>query len=257
MYRKKIAIYVEGQTEQIFLNHLILVWWSYSGIRIKNIKLLGTCPLPNFNPDTESDIFILIINVDGVGSLASAIGNRANEQHNEGFVIIGLRDLFYREDWDNNLNPDEISQQIVNHFYKALKKINCKNPNKIDLFFAVMEIEAWLLAFTDAVSKWARVDEKRIQQIIDKESHNIEKIKNPSTLIEKIGKEAGKKSHKSYHGSKSIVNSITQEEIQKVYSSDKVPSFVKFWQNFLSLCEQFHEEKRLPIKCKISKNYTP
>ena len=200
MCRKKIAIYVEGQTEQVFLNHLILTWWSYSGIRIKNTKLLRTEDevkkkylVPDFSPDTESDIFISIINVDGVGSIASAIGNRANGQHDAGFVIIGLRDLFYKDDWDNNLNSNELSKKIADNFHKALKKINCKNPNKIDLFFAVMEIEAWLLAFTDSVSKWARLDKKEIQQMIDKESPNIEKIKNPSTLIEKIGKEGGKK----------------------------------------------------------------
>ena len=64
MYRKKIAFYVEGQTEQVFLNHLILTWWAHSGIHVENIRLLAgqknVCPVPNFLPETEAktDIFI-------------------------------------------------------------------------------------------------------------------------------------------------------------------------------------------------------
>jgi len=39
MYRKKTAIYVEGQTEQYLLNHLIRTWWANADIQIVNIKL--------------------------------------------------------------------------------------------------------------------------------------------------------------------------------------------------------------------------
>jgi len=33
MYTKKIAIYVEGQTEQVLINRLILTRWNYTGIQ--------------------------------------------------------------------------------------------------------------------------------------------------------------------------------------------------------------------------------
>lgn len=98
---KKIALYVEGQSEQIFLNHLIKIWWQYSGIEIYNIKILSDqncpCPVPNFIPksDIEPKISFLIVNVEGAGSLISAISGRADSQQKIGFEIIGLRDILY------------------------------------------------------------------------------------------------------------------------------------------------------------------
>jgi hypothetical protein len=76
MYKKKIAIYLEGQTEQILINHLILVHWNYNGVKIRNIKLQSyqdkICKTQNFFPDIEdaSCILFFITDVDGVGSLS-------------------------------------------------------------------------------------------------------------------------------------------------------------------------------------------
>lgn len=240
MYRKKIAIYVEGQTEQVLLNHLILTWWFYSGIHIHNVRLLAgqndVCPVPNFTSGSvaASDILFLITNVDGVGSLTSAIASRAKAQHQNGFEIIGLRDFYRKEDYCENLTHTELAQQITNNFQRALETVRCNKAREINLFFAVMAIEAWLLAFTNAVSKWARINEEDILKIIHNTNPDIEKIKGLGNLFEKI-RPKNRKNHKSYEGCKALVSLITDVDIQKIIDSNCVPSFVRFWKYFLLL----------------------
>src|ERR1700722_7750346 len=103
MCRKKIALYVEGQTEHVLLNHLILSWWNYSNINIQNLKLRAHgnvhCNVPSFPLKDVANPNFLIIDVEGVGSLSSIIAGRADKQHELGYNIIGLRDL-YAEDYE-------------------------------------------------------------------------------------------------------------------------------------------------------------
>lgn len=248
MSQKKLAIYVEGQSEQILLNHLIKTWWSYSGIKITNIKVLAekdiSSPVPDFipSPDVEIDIIFLIINVEGAGSLTSVIAGRANKQIEIGYQIIGLRDLFYPEDNLLNHTNSEVllAKKITNEFQKALKIKLCKSPEKIYIYFAVMEIEAWILAFSTAVSKWARLTESDVQKIIYSKHQHIESIKKPSVILKQIGESGNRKKSqkaKSFDAITSISHVITKDDIFNVLEANKVPSFNKFWNEFLSLCE--------------------
>ncbi len=243
MYRKQIAIYVEGQTEQIFLNHLILTWWKYTEVEIKNIKLQAyqnsVCKVHNF-PNPEALFFFLIIDVDGVGSLLSAMADRAKQQLQNGFEIIGLRDLC-DEDYERAclIHKTDPIMIITNRIKEALERRGYDYPEQLDVFFAIMEIEAWLLAFTLAVSKWGRISEEGVLKIIKRElgpSHlSLEAIKRPSTLIKKIGEKGCKANPKSLDEVKSLVSSITREEIQNVYESHQNPSFRKFWDKLVKL----------------------
>jgi hypothetical protein len=226
MHRKKIAIYVEGQTEHLLVYHLILTWWSYSGIQIQNTQLRANedrpSKVPNFLPEVgpEHGFFFHIIDVQGDGTLASAMKDRANKQHELGYDILALRDLY----------PDNDPSHLIEKFQMALKKIRCLNPEKIDLFSAIMEIEAWLLAFSGALSKWAKGLNPSIPT-------DLEKIPRPSSLMAEIGKSAGRNDHKTYHNISSFVASITREDILGVYASDRIPSFSRFWKKMLSLSE--------------------
>ncbi len=246
MYKKKIAIYVEGQTEQIFVDHLIKTWWNYSGIEIQNIVLFGdrnsSSKLHNFsssNETAEDTFFFLIIDVQGFGSLPSAIADRANSQHENGFEIIGLRDL----DPDHKIGGPhtalKTSQIISENINKALTLLGCLHPEKIEVFFAIMEIETWWVGFIQALAKWTKLPEKEILRIIDRiitseERANLEIIAHPSSLIEKIGASCGKTKPKSFHDVMSFVSPITCEDIQSVFYSNRLPSFTKFWSKIIS-----------------------
>lgn len=241
MYRKKIAIYVEGQTEQIFINHLILAQWNYTGVKIRNIKLQSyqdsVCKVQDFLPDIEDEsaLFFLITDVDGVGSLISAIANRANSQLKNGFKILGLRDLSAQDfnDLPTRLDLSDRINKIIQKFKTALQTSECEKPETIELFLAVMTIEAWLLAFTKAVSKWAKVSEEIT--LLNVPNRNIEEINAPITVLKKIGNR--KKDPKSFDEVVSLVSNITDSEIESVYKGKRVPNFNKFWDRLISLCE--------------------
>ena|ERR1700722_17525794 len=240
MYRKKIAIYVEGQTEQAIINRLILVQWNYTEVKIRNIKLQSyqdtVCKIQDFLPDIddESAILFLITDVDGVGSLTSAIANRANAQQKNGFEIIGLRDLSAQDFNELPTNVDRI-ERIIQKFQKALQTSGCEKSERIELFFAVMTIEAWMLAFTKAVSKWAKVPEENILQQFS--NINLEEIKAPSNVLKQIGNASRKKDPKSFQEVLSFVSDITDSQIKSVYRANKVPNFNRFWDKLISLCE--------------------
>jgi hypothetical protein len=225
---KKIAIYVEGQTEHILIDHLIKTWWNFFDIRINNIKLVNDLknPIPDFNVHGEFKINFLIINVEGLGSLNSAISQRANKQIDAGFEIIALRDLD-----DNNIN---LTEEISIKFKSALCVAGCKNFEKINLYFAIVTIEAWLLAFTKAVSMWANIPENCLSD--QYQMSDLENIKNPAHSLETIAKKRGKKI-KSHHEIMSLVSKIDREMFLKVFNSNYPPSFNRFWSKLLTLTE--------------------
>lgn len=226
---RKIAIYVEGQTEQILLNQFILVWWSFSDIRIDNIKLKNDLknPLPNYNSGNGHKIHFVIINIEGMGHLSSAISQRAEKQIANGFEIIGLRDL----DFDNFIFSND-QTELVQKFKFALKIAGCKHSENIELYFAIVTIEAWMLAFQEAVSSWAEVSEKEVLNTIESKNCKLEQIRSPSTLLAHIGKKRGK-DHKTYHETMSFASKIDREMIEKVYRAEQVPSFNKFWEKLI------------------------
>jgi hypothetical protein len=239
MCRKKIAIYVEGHSEQILLNCLIKLWWQHSGIEITNLKIHGgnttqreKKDIEDYSSgDSENSIRFLIINVDGEGSLSSSIAARANRLQAEQYEIIGLRDLHAQDFTDMALSDkNEAARRITATIQEALKIKKCNNPERISIFFAIMEIEAWLLAFKNASSSWSKGSDLTIP-------HDLEAVKRPSTLMSKLGKNSDRENHKTSHHMKSFVSGITREEIQEVYSSKRIPSFSVFWGQVLNLTD--------------------
>jgi len=233
MNRKKIALYVEGQTEQILVNQLIKTWWSYSGIEIINIKTSTSseCKVVDYQGVGNEELFFLIVDVDGEGSLISSIANRANKQREEGYTIIGLRDLLASD--FKKLSPihkEKTAETLLENFQHAFKTLKCTRPEKIEIFFSIMAIETWLLAFSNALSKWGKKSAFDIPS-------NLETIQDPSNWIKKIGKDANRGDPKSFHEVTSYVNSITREDIIDVYKSNRIPSFTKFWNKILSIEE--------------------
>ncbi len=233
MNKKKVALYVEGQSEQIFINHFLLTWWYYSDIRIDNIKLVNNLknPVPNFNETENYKTYFLIINVEGSGSIISALCQRLDKQVEKGFEVIGLRDL----DFENSSPIVDAVNEIPKKLKKYLSSKGVKYFEKMNLYFAIMTIESWMLAFNDAIAKWASISkDELIEKIKESRSDlNLEKIRNPKKLLSGIGNRG--RDLNSYHEMKSLVKHISYDDIQQVYHSYMIPSFSKFWEKLLSI----------------------
>ncbi|ELY2018560.1 hypothetical protein SL053_002490 [Flavobacterium psychrophilum] len=145
----KIAFYVEGQTEQLFLNKLII---EIAGIKRVSIKLQkfqgkGRTPIEVY-PQTvaipvDPNHFVLIFDCCGDGSVSSRIREDHTNLINQGYSkIIGIRDLF----------PLPISDltNLINTFKNGVTRngrtIIPPMPLNSKIIVAIREIEDWFIS---------------------------------------------------------------------------------------------------------------
>ena len=194
---KKIAFFVEGQTEQIFIDQLIRNTFSYNKIDIEELQFFGKednrriRTIRSVSSDTSSEYFIRVYDCHG-GNENSTVKSDIREQFmkllGESFTfIIGLRDVYPLSDTDK---------------LKSMMIINLPDDSKlpIKIFFAVREIEAWFIA---EEKHYALIDDlltiSYVNQIVgfDITTLSTETIHHPSltlkTIYQSVGKDYNKK----------------------------------------------------------------
>lgn len=153
---KKIAIFTEGQTELIFVRWFLLRLIDNSKLSFECRELLAhkesPVPYKHFCPDPQ--IYFRIINVHGEEGVLSSIREREKQFINAGYdEIIGLRDM-YSETY-LKLSPKRINgvitNMIINNHQSTIRKMT--NWNRIKLYFAIMEVEAWFLGMYNLFQK--------------------------------------------------------------------------------------------------------
>lgn len=154
---KRIAIFAEGQTELIFTRNLLLKVLDPSKISFECFELIShkpyTVPYQYSNPSSE--IHFLILNVRGDEGVLSSIKEREKNlvERNGYDRIIGLRDMYCDEYMKRS--PGVINLQISNLIVKKHNQTvrDMTYSDRIKLFFAIMEIEAWFLGMYDLFRK--------------------------------------------------------------------------------------------------------
>ena len=145
---KKIAFFVEGQTEQFFINKLLIEIAGQKNIAINLRQLRGGSSMPKqdkFIPQVSSyanpsnPVYEALIydcgNDDKVKSdILDNIANLASSGYSE---IIGIRDLYPLPNTD--LNKLEKGLQFIPQSMRPL-------PIPFEIIVAVNEIEAWFLS---------------------------------------------------------------------------------------------------------------
>ncbi len=138
---RRIAIFVEGQTERIFIEKFLIMYLGYHKIKVKSWKELGVrgreCKARE--PNLHADYYFLIYDVGGDAKVNSALKERAETMiHKHGYdYLLGLRDVY------DEYSRSEIPAAIQG--FNALFQ-HCSFRRKLRLIFAIMEIEAWFLA---------------------------------------------------------------------------------------------------------------
>jgi hypothetical protein len=100
MTPKKIACFVEGQTEQIFVERLFQEIAGYKKIYIETFKFQGCKGNRRIQPLKPSIVkdapfFVLLYNCDGDSQVVSDIKSQHKSLTNSGYEkIIGLKDLY-------------------------------------------------------------------------------------------------------------------------------------------------------------------
>ena len=136
---KKVAIFVEGQTERIFMLRFLNEYLGGNKIEIRMEKRLGNRGVKyiGMRKNPYAEFYILVYDVGGDGNVASAVKERSGKMFsNAGYNrILALRDLYP--------NPRNEKKAVLD----AFDRIFFKYPyaDRVKLILAVMEIEAWFL----------------------------------------------------------------------------------------------------------------
>lgn len=133
----KLAIFVEGQTEQIFVKELIHQIYGYQSVRIIQEKIRGKSLFIHIREADDIHGFkylFLIVNVGTDERVASAVAENSSGMIAKGFdKVIGLRDLY------PNTREDEPR-------LRSAIQSRSPFPDSLKIFLAIMETEAWFLA---------------------------------------------------------------------------------------------------------------
>jgi hypothetical protein len=144
---KKIAFYVEGQTEQFFINKLLIEIAGQKNIQIELQQFQGVgkptksvYPKTTANPQNPQH-FALIFDCMGDGGVKPRILQDAVSLFNQGYSeVIGLIDLYPRTDLA------KFENELRNGTLRNGRRITQPLPNDTSIVIAVREIEDWFLA---------------------------------------------------------------------------------------------------------------
>jgi hypothetical protein len=223
----KVAFFVEGQTEFIFIERLLNEYLKNKYYKIaKSINMNELYKeLEIKEIDKGLDYYFLIYNVSGnddtVVSKISDIGNDFVEKYGY-HKIIGVCDLLKkgikRQDKKKRLN-----------FITETINAKCHYSDKISIVMAIMEIESWFLADHNMFSKIdATLTPEYIKKEmkIDLENDDPEEDYNkPAKLVDKIYNLAGKRYKKRQKQSYKIAHSINYDYLYLETRGKKISAF--------------------------------
>lgn len=143
MSLKKIAFFVEGYTEQYFLESLLLEIFAEKNIAIEISKIKGGSSIPikisnikSSNITDQTQYFVLIYNCGGDSNVKSYILERRQDLINAQYSkIVGFRDIY------PNFTRGEIHK-----LQYGLKQYVPQKDIKIEFILSIMEIESWFIA---------------------------------------------------------------------------------------------------------------
>lgn len=210
---KRYAFFVEGLTEQLFIEKLLTEIFGKNKINIETKKIKGGTKTPisitTISTTTifnNKDYYILIYDCGGDSSIRSYIEDQRNSLLQAGYIkILGMRDVF----------PDFDRTEIKALQYGLYFKLPQKDlPTKFIL--SVMEIEAWFLA---EENHYATIDSKLTNDFIkdnysfDPSIYNTELLDEPANDLSQIYQLVGKNYTKENRRIKRTINSLDYDNI--------------------------------------------
>lgn len=228
---RKVAVFVEGQTELIFVRGFLLEWFEYQ-IKLECRNLLTENNLHNAGHSFENPlakIHVLLFNVGMDENVLARILDREQELYNSGFeVIVGLRDM-YSEKYKKEAKTQRVDIDLTEKFRQNTAKTiqqRARQPGSIKFCYAVMELEAWWLGVP---TLWENLD-SGLREQHQNEFLMPESVFHPAGFI-RILLQSQQKTYKKHKSEvESIVGKITREDYLDLHSSQRCPSFCEFVQ---------------------------
>ena len=232
----KTAVFVEGQTELILLREYLLRKFNWS-VDIECRRLFREqFQVAQFDNRIETaDRHFLLVDIGNDQKVISALLEREKGLIKNGYTkIIGLRDMYSREYKDFR---DSIDNAIVTKFINNHSERLQARKSQAVLFFAIMEIEAWILGLREVLE---RLDPKLTTEfinkelgfdlgVIDPETTRFHPAQDLNNIYELVGSSYDK--HKS--DIEALAKILTCEDYDNLYLSDKCNAFKPFYETLL------------------------
>ncbi|MCK4830402.1 hypothetical protein KA005_82555 [bacterium] len=237
----KVAIFVEGQSELIFLRYFLplRLGWEKISFRCVNLYADEMRGSPYEHPNPYAEVHFLIVNVANDEKVLSAVKDREKYLIQHGYEkIIGLRDMYseeYRKKAGDIIN-DRIITQFINAFQETIEKMS--EPDKVKMCFAIMELEAWFLGVYNIFERLDPVltvvyIEERLGfnlSVIDPQTEFFK----PADRVTDILGLVDRSYQKSKDDIESICSRIREEDFPKAFENGRCISFKNFCDELLN-----------------------
>ena len=234
---RRLAIFVEGLTEQILVRKMLHTVLDRNRIAIQTVKITGGqnvrmsfTVMRAAHVDSRTDYYVLVYDCGGETNVKSYMLARREKLINAGYnMVMGLRDVY------PNFEKEEVP--------KLLKGLNHRLPQKkaaTHIYLAVMETEAWFLGEYKHLKKVSR---KLTPAYIQKhfgfnpQTGNMEEREHPSDDMKRIYQSAGH----DYTKKRDRLNAVIDKLDFKYFTHDlaeKMPSLGAFVEGL----EKFFQE---------------
>jgi len=235
----KLAIFTEGQTEQVFVRSLShhFIDNEYLGYTCLSLNNSTTSHHLRRYGSSEREVFLQIINVGNDESVISAVKERSEGLSNRGFSVLAIRDVYgqqYRS-IANRCNAQVAVQRTIAKLKEQLA--GASSADAVELFFAIMEIEAWFLGYPSTLgmlnpiltTEFIEAELGRPLQEIDPETAFV----HPSSDLKKILGDVGYNYRKNLADAERLVAGFTANSLLEFAESGKCASFRTFLIGFL------------------------
>lgn len=239
MNKRKIALFVEGDTELIFVRSFLNAWYNYDanllGVECYKLQANQPHPVPYPIGSRNSENFYQIIIV-GNDNIMSKMLERAESLGNAGFsLVVGLRDMFCDAYHKKSVHGRVVSSDLNERFITSAQEIinNCSLSNKSDIqiHYAIMEVESWLLGMDnilDLIDSNLTKEDVRIKLGLDLSKDPEKTIYHPAVELKKIFDLTGGQYDKHMDDTEKIISQLMKENYETLYHSGKCESFHQF-----------------------------
>lgn len=226
----RIAIFVEGLTERIFVTELLCKYFSDGTIQVKSMKLRGgKVARISFTAVHDAqhygEHFCLIVDASGDEPVLSKLKENYDQMRERGYTaFFGLRDL-------KSEAFRKYGEQIIQKAQDTVDSFKTKDD--VYFHFAKMETEAWFLAEPGVFERIdSRLTIRTIEQAIGMNLDEVdpqEVIRNPATIVRRIHELAGLRYRKEENEVHRLVSRLDWKELRiSAKEKARISFFFKF-----------------------------
>ncbi len=224
--KRRLAIFVEGQTEQLFVARLVREIAGEHRLQIDSRKAIGRqgrrylCQQYVTPSDPSKRYYLLVVDSSSDESVAADIVEQYDRLSKKGYSrIIGLRDVYGKFKYRD-------VPKLERGIQRSLATLRPRRV-PVDIVLAVMEIEAWFIAEEEHFkqihpSLTVTAIKKRLG--LDPSRDDVERIAHPSRELDRIYRLAGKRYRKKKPIARRTIRSLDYENLY-VNVSTRVPRF--------------------------------